>query len=157
MISWPGHVPVADRPEVVSSIDLAPTILSAVGLDVPVEMPGVNLLPVATGEKPLDRERIFGESYAHDVANIDDPEETLLFRWVIEGQWKLLLTYDGEVNRYASTHPRTEKGPQLFNLKDDPTEQKNVASEHPELVAELAQSIADWYPVEKRKTQIKAK
>ena len=155
MISWPGHVPVADRPEVVSSIDLAPTILSAVGLDVPAEMPGVNLLPVATDEKPLDRERIFGESYAHDVANIDDPEETLLFRWVIEGQWKLLLTYDGKVNRYKPVHLRTDPRPQLFDLIADPHETKNLAGDHPELVEKLANSLDEWWHVKTRKVVTK--
>ncbi|MCR9199096.1 MAG: sulfatase-like hydrolase/transferase, partial [Planctomycetaceae bacterium] len=155
MISWPEHVPVADRPEVVSSIDLAPTILSAVGLDVPDEMPGVDLLPVTTGEKTLDRERIFGESYAHDVANIDDPEETLLFRWVIEGQWKLLLTYDGKVNRYKPVHLRTDPRPQLFDLIADPHETKNLAGEHPELVSKLADSLDQWWHVKKRKVVTK--
>ena len=123
---------MADRPEVVSSIDLAPTILSAVGLYVPAEMPGVNLLPVATGEKPLDRERIFGESYAHDVANIDDPEETLLFRWVIEGQWKLLCDYDGS-------------RPLLYDLSVDPGEANNLVEKHPERVTAMSKQITEWY------------
>ncbi len=95
----------------------------------------------------------FGESLAHDIADIEKPEASLLFRWCIEGRWKLLLTYDGEVNRYQSTHPRTEKGPQLFDLLADPREEENLASDHPDVVARLAGRIADWYPVTERKTQ----
>ena len=67
----------------------------------------------------------------------------------------MLLTYDGEVNRYQSTHPRTEKRPQLFNLLADPAEEKNLATDNPEVVARLAEKINDWYPVKKRKVLTK--
>ncbi|MCB1079395.1 MAG: sulfatase, partial [Verrucomicrobiae bacterium] len=70
---------------------------------------------------------------------------------VVEGKWKLLLTYDGTVGRYASSHPRTEKRPQLFDLLADPTEEKNLAAESPEVVARLAKKTADWWPVTERK------
>ena len=75
----------------------------------------------------------------------------MLFRWTIEDKWKLLLTYDGEVNRYKSTHPRAEKRPQLFDLSKDPHEKKSLAGKRPEIVARLAKSIASWYPVKERK------
>jgi len=75
----------------------------------------------------------------------------LLCRWCIRGKWKLLLTYDGEVNRYASTHPRTVRGPQLYDLIADPAESTNVAAEHPQTVARLAKRIEGWYPLKKAK------
>ena len=59
------------------------------------------------------------------------------------------------MNRYKSTHPRTEKRPQLFDLSQDPHEKKNLAGEHPEVVADLATKIADWYPVKERKVLTK--
>jgi len=136
-----------------SSIDLVPTILAAAGARIPRDLPGLNLLPNLESGKKIDRDAIFGEGFAHDIADIAKPEASLLYRWCIEGKWKLLLTYDGEVNRYQSTHPRTEKGPQLFDLLADPSEETNVAAEHPDVVARLAKRIADWYPVTERKTQ----
>ena len=93
---------------------------------------------------------MFGEGFAHDIADIKTPEATLLYRWTIKGPWKLLLTYDGEVNRYKSTHPREEKRPQLFDLLADPDETTNLAAKNPEVVARLAKKIADWYPVKER-------
>jgi arylsulfatase A-like enzyme len=152
MYSWPGVIPSGERSEVVSSIDIVPTMLAAADAKMPVNLPGLNLLPELKSEDPIERERIFGESFAHDIADIEDPEKTLLFRWVIEGKWKLLLTYDGEVNRYASTHPRDEKRPQLFDLIADPEELTNQAAANPEVVARLAREIAGWYPVKSRKT-----
>jgi len=88
------------------------------------------------------------------IADIADPEASLLFRGCIKGKWKLLLTYDGEVNRYKSTHPRDEKGPQLFDLLKDPHETTNVAAKYPRVVARLANRIAGWYEVKTRTTRI---
>ena len=152
MFSWPnGGLKNGRRPDVISSIDLFPTVLAATGSRVPDELPGLNLMKSLESAKPIKRKRIFGESFAHDIADLENPEASLLFRWSIEGKWKLLLTYDGEVNRYQSTHPREEKRPQLFNLLEDPKEEKNFAAQHPKVVARLASKIYDWWPVEERK------
>jgi uncharacterized sulfatase len=151
MFSQPGKLKPSVRDEVVSSIDLVPTILAAAGARSPKqELPGLNLLPNLTKESKIEREAVFGESFAHDIADIEKPEASLLFRWCIEAKWKLLLTYDGEVNRYKSTHPRSEKRPQLFDLLADPHETKNLAGQHPDVVARLVKRINDWYPVKER-------
>jgi len=152
MFCWPKNLKPADRPELVSSIDLVPTILASAGARIPDDLPGLNLLPNLLRETKIARDTVYGESFAHDIADLKNPEASLLFRWCIEGRWKLLLTYDGEVNRYRSTHPRTEKRPQLFDLKEDPHELTNVAGEHPEVVARLAKKIENWWPVKERKT-----
>ncbi len=149
---WPAKFKPAERTELTSSIDIVPTILAAAGATPSKDFPGLNLLENLSEGKPIERTTIFGESFAHDIADIEDPEKSLLFRWAIEGKWKLLLTYDGEANRYASTHPRDEKRPQLFDLIAEPHENTNLAAEHPDVVARLAKKIADWYPVKERKT-----
>ena len=151
MYRWPGKIKTGERSEVVSSLDIVPTVLAAANTPIPADLPGLNILPELESGKAIDRERIFGESFAHDIADIKTPEKSLLFRWCIEGDWKLLLTYDGEVNRYKSTHPRDEKRPQLFNLKADPWESENLAKEHPEIVNKLSTAISDWYPTNERK------
>lgn len=155
MFSWPRALKPADRPELVSSIDLVPTILAAAGARQPDGLPGLNLMPSLGSGEEIQRKRIFGEGFAHDIADIEKPEASLLYRWTIEGRWKLLLTYDGEVNRYQTTHPRSEKRPQLFDLLTDPAETDNLAGQHPELVKRLAGHIQDWYPVTNRKTLTK--
>ena len=152
LFSWPKRLTPSDRVELVSSIDIVPTILAAAQARVPDELPGLNLMDALVEEQPIERQRIYGEGFAHDIADIEKPEASLLYRWCIERDWKLLLTYDGELNRYASSHPRSERGPQLFNLIEDPSEQVNLADEHPQRVSRLAQHIADWYPVKERTT-----
>ena len=133
------------------SIDLFPTILAAAGAEIPGELPGLNLLPHLEAGTEIQRTSIFGEGFAHDIADISSPEASLLYRWCIEGRWKLILTYDGEVNRYASSHPRTENDSQLFDLIRDPHERTNVAAAHPQPVARLSERIAGWYPLSERK------
>ncbi len=150
MFNWPARLAAADRPELVTSIDLVPTLLAVAGARAPAELPGLNLWPHLQSGSPIPRQSIVGENFAHDIANLDNPEDSLLYRWCIKGQWKLILTYDGEVNRYQSTHPRTEKRPQLFDLSADPHEETNLAGDHPDIVDRLAGVISAWYPVTER-------
>jgi len=156
LFCWPGVVRPGKRGEqLCSSVDIVPTALAAAGAAVPKELPGYNLLPILKSGQPTLRQVVFGETFAHDVADIDKPEESLLYRWVIEGKWKLLLTYDGKLGRYAAHHPRTEKRPQLFDLLADPHEDRNLAAQNPELVARLAEKLQDWWPVNERQVLTK--
>lgn len=151
MFSWPGVIPASRRgKQLCSSVDIMPTALAAAGVQIPDNLPGYNLLPRLKSGEPTPRKRVFGETFAHDVADIENPEESLLYRWVIEGKWKLLLTYDGKVGRYAGRHPRTVKRPQLFDLPADPHETQNLAAKHPEVVAWLADTLQEWWPVTER-------
>jgi len=151
LFRWKGTIKPGDRgDQLCSSIDIVPTALAAAGLTPPAHLPGLNLLPILKSGEPTARQEVYGETFAHDVADIEDPEATLLYRWVVTGRWKLLLTYDGKLDRYASSHPRTEKRPQLFDLLADPHEDQNVASANPEVVADLAAKLQAWWPVNKR-------
>ena len=151
MFSWPGVIPPGNRGEqLCSSVDIVPTALAAAGAVIPENLPGYNLLPILKSGQATPRNIVFGETFAHDVANIDRPEDSLLYRWVIEGKWKLLLTYDGKLGRYAGSHPRTEKRPQLFDLLADPHENNDLAAKHPEVVARLAAKLQEWWPVTER-------
>ncbi len=154
---WPGVIKPGNRGEqLCSSINIVPTALAAAGATIPKNLPGLNLLPILKSGQPTPRKEVFGETFSHDVANIERPEDTLIYRWIVEGKWKLLLTYDGEVgNRYASSHPRTEKRPQLFDLLADPNEDTNLAAKNPEVVARLAARLQDWWPVNQRQVLTK--
>ena len=154
--SWPGVIQPGNRGEqLCSSVEIVPTALAAAGATIPKNLPGLNLLPILKSGQPTPRREVFGETFAHDVANIDRPEDTLLYRWIVEGKWKLLLTYDGRLDRYASSHPRTEKRPQLFDLLADPHEDNNLAAKNPEVVARLAARLQDWWPVTQRQVLTK--
>ena len=151
MYSWPAKLEPAHRLDLVSSIDIFPTVLAAAGARQPsIDLPGLNLLPAMKNGSAIDRDAIFGEGFAHDIVDLKNPQASLLYRWCIQGDWKLLLTYDGEVQRNQDMHPRTEKRPQLFNLRDDPHEKTNLAGDHPEIVAQLVKKIDGWWSVTER-------
>ncbi len=96
MVRWPARLtPRFDRETLVSSIDLAPTILAACGVKAPAGLPGENLLQ-DSAKKPLARKQLFGEIFDHDVADLQDPTASLQFRWTIQGDWKLILPADGK-------------------------------------------------------------
>ncbi|MEM7474573.1 MAG: sulfatase [Planctomycetota bacterium] len=148
MFRWLGKIPPADRPELCSSIDFVPTVLAAAGASGPHDFPGLNLLlNLESGEK-IERDILFGESFAHDIANIHNPQASLLYRWVIQGQEKLLLTYDGAPGKMR--YPPQSAEPRLFDLGQDPNEKTNLAPNQPERVQELRKVLANWYVPEQR-------
>jgi uncharacterized sulfatase len=148
MFRWPGVIEAKERPELCSSIDLVPTMLAAAGVEIPQDLPGLNLLPNLKNQTPIERDAVFGEAFAHDVANLMKPEDSLLYRWVIEGNWKLLITYDGRPGQMK--YPPTETGPRLYDLSTDPHEMQDLAEAKPAVVRRLSKRIADWWPVTER-------
>jgi uncharacterized sulfatase len=143
MFRWTGVIPAADRPELCSSIDIVPTILAAANAKGPHDFPGLNLLPYLKTGEVIGRDTLFGESFAHDIADIENPQASLLYRWVIHGHDKLILTYDGAPGRMK--YPPQGGEPQLFDLKGDPDEKVNLATENPDLVKQLT-ALLDGLP-----------
>jgi uncharacterized sulfatase len=119
--------------QLVLSLDLAPTILAAAGAKPTSEMPGVNLFD----RKALEaRKAIFGEVFEHNAIDIHKPAANLQYRWVIEGNWKLILPHE----------PNVKGGkPELYDLAKDPAETENVAAKHPEGVDALTRKLGAWW------------
>lgn len=156
LFSLPGKIQPGMRgEELCSSIDIAPTILAACGTKIPATMAGINLYPLLTRGDASPRKEVFGETFAHDIPDLDRPEEGLIYRWVNDGRWKLILTYDGRDDRYADAHPRDDVRPQLYDVIADPHEERNMAKDHPERVASLTARITAWWPVSGRKVEIR--
>jgi len=146
LYSWAGQWKPQDRVELSTSLDIYPTLLDALGIQAPDNLPGMSLLPALEQGAPIERNEIYGESFAHDVADLDNAEAGLLYRWVICGYDKLLLSYDGFNNKYTEFHLK-DHGPQLFDLLNDPNERENLAAKKPELVQALKKKLDAWYKV----------
>jgi arylsulfatase A-like enzyme len=66
LFRWPGRVAPGTVSDVlVSGVDLAPTILSAAGLDTDPGMNGINFLPALLGQPFNEREHVFSERGWH--------------------------------------------------------------------------------------------
>jgi len=139
MLRLPGVIePYRDDQTPVSSVDIVPTILHLCGIPVPAEMPGINLLDRQALAK---REAIFGATFTHDAVDVHRPASSLMYRWCIEGWWKLIVPHRANV---------PEDGLELYNLEHDPHEEKNLAEEKPEVVERLRRRIEGWWSVEEK-------
>jgi uncharacterized sulfatase len=135
MIRWPGKIsPKRDEKTLVSSIDLAPTILKACGLDVPKSMPGLDLRDT---EGLAKRGQVFGAAYDHDVFDVDKPNQSMKTRYIVRGDWKLLVP-----NTKVLPNAKVE----LYNLKADPRELADLASKQPDKVNVLHAKLDAWWP-----------
>jgi arylsulfatase A-like enzyme len=121
-VTKPGSV--CDTPVV--STDFYPTILDLAGLSLAPEQhcDGVSLLPLLKGEE-LSRGPLFWH-YPHYSNQGSTPAGA-----VRDGDWKLVEWYED-----GST--------ELYNLRTDPGETKNVAAENPVIAEELRVKLAAW-------------
>jgi arylsulfatase A-like enzyme len=134
MVKWPGHVtPKMDKTTLVNSIDIAPTILKACGLEPTEEMHGISLLDTRALKK---REAVFGAAYTHDAVDINNPAASLKYSYVIEGEWKLIL---------PSGRNETGTLPELYHIIEDPDEKTNLAEENTEKAEHLIRLIQKWW------------
>ena len=134
MVKWPGHTtPEMDHTTLVSSIDFAPTILKACGLEPTIEMQGIDLLDT---QALKNRGAIFSAAYTHNAVDIDKPITSLKYTVVIEGDWKLIQ---------PSGRNDTGTTPELYHIIKDPHETTNLAETHTEKVEHLKGLIKDWW------------
>jgi arylsulfatase A-like enzyme len=128
---WKGMIePEMDSSSVISSTDIAPTILEICDIEPYTDLNGINILDRRARE---NHEKVFTETYAHDFDNV---KASLYYRSIIKLPWKLIL---------PDTLNRTDCQPELYDLSDDPHEQFNLAPENPEKVSLLRTEIEQWW------------
>lgn len=134
MISWPGHVtPRLDREHLAGNTDLWPTLAGLLGTPLPTDLPGVNLTDPAS---VVRRTALFGEQYAHNIADVDAPTRSLEHRWVIDGWFKLIV---------PNPPNRPHGKPELYDLQSDPTEKTDLAAQQPDRVAGMTRQLDAWW------------
>ena len=144
LIRWDGRVKPATHEALLSTVDVVPSILSAVGLSEHARgMPGVDLMPSAMGHRPLESRAVFGEIYPGDATSLGHPSRDVAYRWVRQGDWKLVVPHrqKGQVWRnYVD-------GPSLFHLVDDPREEHDLSGrpEHASLIKKLTGLLDAWW------------
>ena len=156
MIRRPGTIRPRSSESLASSIDILPTVLAACGVEPPAGLPGVNLLD---DEATAARRQVFGECYTHTLVDLDDPARSLLWRWIVQDRWKLIVParHDDEKafpawqGRHVDEVSRAkhERGEiELFDIVADPDERTNRAAEHPDVVRRLRADLDTWWTPE---------
>jgi len=119
-VSYPNVTKGGKYDCVTAGMDIAPTILEMAGITYPADqepMDGVSMAPIFTGDTTTCPDR----SIAFEMDSI------LLVR---KGDWKVGQRWDVAHNRWDSMV-------YLFNLKEDPFEQNNLAWTYPDKYNEL--------------------
>ena len=127
VFSMPGVIPEGKEYDgLIANFDFYSTIAATVGLPIPKHCDGVNLLPFLKDKKKGDpHEYLF---WLNNEPGDAVRRHLIAVRWK---HWRLYKKYD--------------KDPwQLFDLKSDPREEKDLANKYPELVQQLAAKHADW-------------
>ena len=143
---WKGKIkPARDERTLVSSLDIAPTILSAAGRKAPADWPGIDIRDT---KKRAARKTLFGANFMHTSADIARPAANLKYRWTVRGNWKLIVPYGPNLAQPIwEGRPETAWGREieLYDISADPGETKNVAAGNPATVKELTGALDRWW------------
>ncbi|HEX9997050.1 MAG TPA: sulfatase-like hydrolase/transferase [Abditibacterium sp.] len=132
IISWPGHIKTQRTSALVELVDIAPTLLDAVGLRVDEGMQGRSLWPLLTGQVEADhhRDSVYCEHYG---TTHHAPDQKSAYGTMIR-------THNFKLTRFHG-----ESGGELYDLERDPDETHNLwcASEYQAKKIELLTHLSD--------------
>jgi arylsulfatase A-like enzyme len=132
LVRWPAAIKAGTTHDgMVLNVDFAPTLLDAAGLKVPADMQGRSFLPLLKGETPKDwRTSMYYRYYHYPMHHRVQPHYG-----VRTERYKLI--YFNKIDQW-----------ELFDLRKDPHELKNVAAD-PEYADTLKALKAEMYRLKK--------
>jgi N-acetylgalactosamine-6-sulfatase len=131
IVRWPGHIPAGrvDRETLLSGIDFLPTVAALAGIPhADRELDGEDMSAALRGAVVHRKRPLFWEWFFEVVGNRDYLPPPLAVR---EGSWKFYTDYAGGAV-------------ELYDLKQDPAETRNVAAQNPAVVAQLKPAVLAW-------------
>jgi arylsulfatase A-like enzyme len=121
----PSRVAPGRRSDLVSGLDVAPTILGLAGLPVPSSMRGRDLLHGATDPVP-----VFTEAVRRSQVSM------------VQGRWKLVRTE--QTIAPVDAFEREGGTLELYDLETDPSEHDDLAGAQPARVHDLVAKLDGW-------------
>ncbi|WP_289054815.1 sulfatase [Carboxylicivirga marina] len=138
---WKGNIPAGTKSETpISNLDFYPTILEVAGVSKPVGkvLDGQSILPLLTNQSEMDSRPLYWHFPIYLAAYVKNDTTTFdpLFRTrpgsaIRYGDWKLIQYFENN-------------DIELYNLKEDLSEQNNLAQSNPEKVKELLDMLDEW-------------
>jgi arylsulfatase A len=135
LIRWPGVIaPGRMSAMPVTSVDFFPTLLELTGKPAARDavIDGVSLVSHMRGGNPPTRDAIFWHYPHYHASGINGPAGV-----VRAGSWKLIEYYETTLTGQGAPI-------ELFNLADDPGEERNLAEKETKRVAALQERLATW-------------
>ncbi|XP_078531527.1 arylsulfatase K isoform X1 [Lissotriton helveticus] len=134
LMMGPNIRPGKHIPNVVSLVDIYPTVLDIAGIAIPQNLSGMSLMPLLSDKYNNKVSSQFHPNWAlSEFHGCNVNASTYMLR---TGQWKYIAYSDGD-----------SVPPQLFDLCNDPDELRDVAKMFPEITASLdrkLRSIVDY-------------
>ncbi len=118
--------------ESVGLIDVSATAVDLAGIKIPGSFEGQSLKDLILGEEDaLVPDYVFMESGYNRSG---------FHKTVRSNRWKLIQFLGGE-----NSQSKNGLGFELYDIREDPSELNNVASDHPEMVDSLSRVLEEWY------------
>lgn len=136
IICWPGRVPAGrvDEESVVCAVDIFPSLCSIIGAKMPdgFNYSGEDMSEVFFGERVRRTKDLMWEFGRNDFFYQHSPENKSPHLGIRRGDMKLMLnSFDDKI--------------ELYDIRKDPEEKNNIASDYPELVEELSSVVLEWW------------
>lgn len=116
---WPGKVaPATTSDQVWAFWDFLPTAADLAGTQPPKNLDGISMLPAILGQKQQNHEYLYWEFHENGFKQA-----------VRMGDWKAVRL-------------STQRPIELYDLKNDPGETKNIAADHPDIIKKVEACLA---------------
>ncbi len=125
----------------VRNIDILPTVLDLLELPIPQTVQGRSLLPLVQG-KAVEEQPAFTETTPGGYQATPEMLKTRI-RAMRTSKWKLIHTHGPGVDRYA-----------LYDLVNDPEEQREVGREYPGVVDRMRADLHRWVLASQPRTSV---
>lgn len=153
-VYWPGKIKAGSScDEPVIGTDFYPTFLELAGAPKPEKyiLDGLSIAPLFMGEKTIQRDAMFWHfpGYLEAYKGLTDESRDPVFRTrpvsvIRKGDWKLHLYYEEWVLDGGRKNIETNNSVELYNIKNDIGESKNLCNVEIEKRNELLGELLKW-------------
>ena len=153
-VYWPGKIKPGSVCNVpVISTDFYPTFLEIAGLDKPQNytLDGISILPLLEGKESGERDKLFWHfpAYLESYSGLKQDSRDTTFRTrpvsvIRKGDWKLLLFHEEWILDGGRNKVSENNSVELYNLKTDISESKNLSNLEPGKRDELLDDLLEW-------------
>ena len=174
LMSWPNSNTIQKNTvynQMISNIDLLPTILDLIGAEAPNKVEGKSFLPLLKGQTDIFRGEIYSEKTFHEIYDPIRSIRTEKFKFIINFEKSKTLYQIGmDIQQDALgkkmleliNKPRPDE--ELYDLKNDPGEQTNLINDlrYKDIALELKAKLFNWMkqtkdPILKGKVEVQRK